>query len=227
MLAQSANHGGSNMMSPHSCNVSRRRFLGLAASAPFLAHYHQLAAAEKKTVKIRDVQVMVLQGGRTYTLIKIVSDDGMYGIAEAYGTPDVGVKEQVLSLKPWLVGKDPLEIDTLYTHMGEGTAQLSGTRTDGSAHNLMRAVSGIEMALWDLAGKVLGVPTTTLLGGKCRDKVRVYDHSAPKNALDKAVCRDWAQKLNAHPSGFTCHKFASWHMNSNTDKARDRANRVL
>src|SRR5580704_4047065 len=143
--------GGKIMMTPRSGNVSRRRFLGLAASAPFLAHYHQLAAVEKKTVKIRDVQVMVLQGGRTYTLIKIVSDDGLYGIAEAYGTPGVGVKEQVLSLKPWLVGKDPLEIDTLYTQMGQGGSEGLGgtriTRTDGSAHSLMRAVSGIEMAL--------------------------------------------------------------------------------
>ena len=95
------------MSTSRSSNPSRRRFLGLAASVPFLARYHQLAAAVKKTVKIRDVQVMVLQGGRTYTLIKIVSDDGLYGIAEAYGTPGVGIKEQVLSLKPWLVGKAP------------------------------------------------------------------------------------------------------------------------
>ena len=92
----------------------------------------------------------------------------------------------MLSLKPWLVGKDPLEIDKLYTQMGEGSPSLSGTRTDGSAHNLMRAVSGIEMALWDLAGKILEVPTSTLLGGKFRDKVRVYDHAAPRNMLDKA-----------------------------------------
>ena len=55
----------------------------------------------------------------------------------------MGVKEQILSLKPWLVGKDPLEIDKLYTQMGTGTSNLSGTRTDGSAHNLMRAVSGM------------------------------------------------------------------------------------
>jgi L-alanine-DL-glutamate epimerase-like enolase superfamily enzyme len=213
------------MSTSRSSNPSRRRFLGLAASVPFLARYHQLAAAEKKTVKIRDVQVMVLQGGRTYTLIKIVSDDGLYGIAEAYGTPGVGIKEQVLSLKPWLVGKDPLEIDTLYTHMGEGTSQLSGTRTDGSAHNLMRAVSGIEMALWDLAGKVLGVPTTTLLGGRFRDKVRVYDHSGPKNALDKASCNEWAQKVKAHPSGFTAHKFGF--PRTSNDNARDPGNRLL
>ena len=173
---------------------SRRQFLGTAATAPFLVRYHQLAAAERKRVKIRDVQTMVLQGGRTYTLVKIVSDAGIHGIGEAYGSPGVGVKEQIQSLKPWLVGKDPLEIDALYTQMGVRTSSLSGSRTDGSAHSFMRAASGIEMALWDLAGKVLGAPTTTLLGGKFRDRVRVYDHAAPRNMLDKASCREWAQR---------------------------------
>ena len=205
--------------------VSRRRFLAFAATSPFLIRYHQLAAAEKKKLKIRDVQVLTLTGPRTYVLVKVVSDDGLYGIAEAYGTPGVGVKEQILSLKPWLVGKDPLEIDKLYTDMGDGTASLSGSRTDGSAHNFMRAVSGIEMALWDLAGKALGVPTTTLLGGKFRDKVRVYDHSGPKNPLDKASCNEWAQKVKAHPSGFTAHKFGI--PQTNNDGAHDPANKVL
>ncbi len=135
---------------------SRRAFLGGLGAAPFvlpfLSPFEKMAAAERKRVKVRDLQVMLLQGpSRTYTLVKVTADAGPYGIAEAYGSPAVGVKEQVLSLKPWLVGKDPLEIDKLYTQMGEGTRDLSGTRTDGSAHNLMRAVSGIEMALWDLA----------------------------------------------------------------------------
>jgi L-alanine-DL-glutamate epimerase-like enolase superfamily enzyme len=135
-----------------------------------------LAAPQRKRVKIRDVQAMMMQGAsRTYTLVRVMSDAGLYGIAEAYGSPGVGVKEQVLSLKSWLVGKDPLEIDRLYTQMGEGTRDLSGTRTDGSAHNLLRAVSGIEMALWDLAGKILEVPTSTVLGGKFRDKVCLKD----------------------------------------------------
>jgi hypothetical protein len=120
-----------------------------------------------------------------------------------------------------------LEIDKLYTQMGERTRDLSGTRTDGSAHNLMRAVSGIEMALWDLAGKVLDVPTSTLLGGKFRDKVRVYDHAAPRNMLDKASVADWAAKVKAHPSGFTCHKFGFPNSDPATDKARDLSNRVL
>jgi L-alanine-DL-glutamate epimerase-like enolase superfamily enzyme len=211
--------------------LSRRGFLRTAAGAAlgttFLDRYHQLAAAEKNRVKIRDVKVMMMQGGRTYTLVKIIADDGLFGIAEAYGSPGVGVKEQILSLRQFLIGRDPLEIDTIYTLSGQRTPSLSGTRTDGSAHNLMRAVSGIDMALWDLAGKILNVPTTVLLGGKFRDKVRVYDHSGPRNMLDKASCREWAQKVNSHPSGFTMHKFGFRHTDPATDKARDPNNRVL
>jgi L-alanine-DL-glutamate epimerase-like enolase superfamily enzyme len=208
-------------------NLTRRGFLGLAAAAPFLARYHELAAAEKGRAKIRDVQTMMMQGGRTYTLVKITADNGVYGVAEAYGSPGVGVREQIDSLKTWLIGKDPLEIDALYTNMGVRTPSLSGTRTDGSAHNLIRAVSGIEMALWDLAGKMLGVPVTTLLGGRFRDKVRVYDHAAPRNMLDKASCREWAQKVKADPAGFTAHKFGFPHTDAKSDLARDLSNRVL
>ena len=98
-----------------------------------------------------------------------------------------------------LVGRDPLQIDTIFTGLGN--------RTDGSAHQLMRAVSGIEMALWDLAGKVLEVPTWKLLGGKFRDRVRVYDHAGPRNMLDKVACADWAAEVKGAKSGFTCHKF--------------------
>src|SRR5919201_1891982 len=186
-------------------NLTRRQLFAL--TAPLLLRYRALATAERKHFKIRDVQTVVLSGDRTYTLVRITADDGLYGIGEAYGTPGVGVKEQILSLKHWLTGKDPLEIDVLYTTLGERSASLSGSRTDGSAHSLMRAASGIEMALWDLAGKALGVPVTTLLGGRFRDRVRVYDHSAPRNMLVKASVAAWAAKAKSHPRGSTCHKF--------------------
>src|SRR5258708_36026564 len=104
-------------------NLSRRQFV-CAAAAPFLLRYHQLAAAERKRVKIRDVQTMVFQGPRTYTLVRIVSDAGLHGIGEAYGSPGVGVKEQIDSLKTWLVGKQPLEIESLYTQRRAHPAQL-------------------------------------------------------------------------------------------------------
>src|ERR1051326_4874804 len=166
--------------------LSRRALLGVAGATPFLERYTKLRAAERKSLRIRDVRTMTLQGpSRTYLLVKVIADDGTEGIAEAYGTPGIGVKEQILAIKPSLVGKDPLQIDTIYTNLDAHAKDLSGTRTDGSAHNLMRAASGIEMALWDLAGKALGVPTSTLLGGRFRNRVRVYDHAAPRNMLDK------------------------------------------
>jgi len=209
-------------------NLSRRAFLGRGMAASFLAGYYRLAAAQSRQLKIRDVRTMTVQGpSRTYVLVKVVADDGVYGVAEAYGTPAIGVKEQVLSMRPGLMGKDPLEIDSLYTFLDEHVRDLSGTRTDGSAHNLMRAASGIEMALWDLAGKALGVPTSTLLGGRFRQKVRVYDHAAPRNMLDKASCREWAQKVKSDPAGFTAHKFGFPHTSPAADLARDPANRVL
>lgn len=202
--------------------ISRRRFLqsvSAVAGTSFLARYHAMAAPAKGRVKIRDLQVMMLQGPRTYTLVRIDSDAGPYGIGEAYGSPGVGVKEQVLALKPDLIGKDPLEIDAIYTGLGQ--------RTDGSAHSLMRAVSGIEVALWDLAGKILGVPATTLLGGRFRDRVRMYDHAAPRNMLDPKSCREWAQRVKSDPRGFTAHKFGPPRTDPASDSARDRSNRVL
>lgn len=214
-------------------NMSRRKFLSFAGAATaaggagLLTGIPPLAAAQRSTPKIKSVRTMTIQGPRTYTLIKIATEDGKYGIGEAYGTPAIGVKEQIAAIAPLLVGKNPLEIDVIYTLLGEGGPALSGTRTDGSAHNLMRAASGIEMTLWDLAGKILGVPTTTLLGGRFRETVRVYDHAAPRDMLDKNSCREWAAKVKADPSGFTAHKFDFRHTTRATDNARDPANRLL
>src|SRR4051794_7085315 len=199
--------------------MNRRQFLAGVTTAPFLVRYHALAASQKKRVKIRDIQTMVVQGPRTYTLVKVVSDAGLYGIGEAYGSPGAGVKEQIIALKPEITGKDPLEIDAIYQGLGQ--------RTDGSAHALMRGVSGIEMALWDLAGKILDQSVSILLGGRFRDRVRVYDHAEPKNMLDPASCRDWAAKVKEDRSGFTAHKFGSPHTQQSSDPGRDRSNRLL
>jgi len=195
------------------------------------AEFQVLGETEQGRQKIRDIKTMMLQGPRSYTLVKVITEDGIYGIGEAYGSPGVGVKEQIEAIKPSLIGRDPLEIDVLYTLMGQnrnpGTGWAGSSRTDGSAHALMRAASGIEMALWDLAGKILGVSSTVLLGGKFRDKVRVYDHARPRDLLDRASCEEWAQKVKENPAGFTCHKFGFSHTTPETDAGRDLANRVL
>src|SRR5579872_7458877 len=192
--------------------LSRRRFLQTASGAA-LAPFHALAAAERGRVKITDIQVMVLQGPRTYTLIKVLTDSGLYGIGEGYGSPAVGVKEGALELRSYFIGKDPLEIDALYTGLG--------MRTDGSAHMMLRAVSGIEIALWDLAGKILNVPVVTLLGGKFRDRVRMYHDEGPRNMLDHSSCGEWADKMKSDKAGWTGFKFGPPRSTARIDRARD------
>ena len=198
--------------------LSRRRFLQ-TVSAGALASFHALAAPERGRVKITDVKAMMLQGPRTYTLVKVLTDAGVYGIGEGYGSPAVGVKEGVLELRPYFIGKDPLDIDALYTGLGQ--------RTDGSAHMLLRAVSGIEIALWDLAGKILNVPVVTLLGGKFRDSVRMYHDEGPRNLLEPSSCREWADKMKSDKAGWTGFKFEPPRSNARIDRARDGANRLL
>lgn len=214
-------------------DMSRRKFFRLAGAAAaasgaaVLGGASKLMAAEMSRHKITNLQTMTIVGTqRAYVLVKITAESGIYGIGEAYGAPNVGAKEQINELAPLLIGRDPLEIDVIYTFLGEHDRALSGTRTDGSAHNEMRAASGIEMALWDLMGKILGAPTSSLLGGRFREKVRVLDHAAPRNMLDKDSCREWAAKVRAHPSGFTAHKFG-FQLSSAGDSAKDPGNRVL
>jgi L-alanine-DL-glutamate epimerase-like enolase superfamily enzyme len=201
---------------------SRRDFLKSAAAiaaGSTLARYNAMAAAERGRVKIRDIKVMVVQGFRTFTLVKVITDAGTYGIGEGYGNPGVGIKEGVLELREYFIGKDPLDIEALYLGLGQ--------RVDGSAHMLLRAVSGIEPALWDVAGKLLNVPAATLLGGRFRKRVRMYHDEGPRNMLDKASCRDWAAKMKADPAGWTAFKFGPPRSTPATDPARDASNRRL
>lgn len=188
--------------------LSRRAFLNAMALAPLQGR-----------VKIAGIRTMMLQGPRTYTLVKVASDAGVYGIGEAYGSPGAGVREGVHELAPDLIGKDPLEIEALWTGLGR--------RTDGSAHMLLRAASGIEMALWDLAGKLLNVPVHTLLGGKYRPRVRMYHDEGPRNMLDSAACREWAGRMKSDPAGWTAFKFGLPRSNPKIDPARDPSNRLL
>ena len=86
---------------------------------------YALAAPEKGRVKITDIRTMLVQGPRSYLFVTVVTDSGVSGIGEAYGSPAVGVREAIQEIRSNLIGKDPLEIETLYVGLG--------ARTDGSA----------------------------------------------------------------------------------------------
>jgi len=122
---------------------------------------------DPRDVEITDVQTTMVDGNYPWILVRVYTDAGVVGTGEAYwGGGDTAIVER---MKPFLVGETPLDIDRLYEHLVQkmsGEGSISG--------KVISAISGIEIALHDAAGKLLDVPVYQLLGGKYRDKVRVY-----------------------------------------------------
>src|SRR6266542_4977263 len=109
-------------------------------------------------------------GTRKQIVVRVVTDEGLTGTGEAfaYGAPLAVVSVIDESLAPLLVGQDPLRIEALVDLMHRGT-MIYGRR--GLA---MFAISGVEIALWDLLGKALNAPVCALLGGAIRPRLPVY-----------------------------------------------------
>ena len=107
---------------------------------------------------------------RSTTLIKVETDDGIYGLGSASGNGELIEFIVARVLQPMLVGMDPTAIDEIWdAAYVRGGHKEFGTRGIGVV-----ALSGVDIALWDILGKVRGVPLYQLLGGKVRDKVPVY-----------------------------------------------------
>lgn len=179
--------------------MNRRSFLSAATGASL---FTKLSAAQKGKVKITDVKCMIVRGTWDWNLIKIETDAGISGIGEAYWGP--GVKDIVLRLlKQHIIGEDPLNVDKLYHKMlmlTAGAGAQSGVT--------VTAASGIEIALWDLAGRILETPSCNLLGGRFRDKVRFYRTTqAPAKVEDMGAWRALVQEAKAERFGWTAFKF--------------------
>ncbi len=147
---------------------------------------------------------MIVRGTWDWNLIKIETDQpGLYGIGEAYWGP--GVKDLVLNqLAQHIIGEDPLNVDRLYTKMlmrSAGAGAIAGVT--------VTAASGIEIALWDLAGRILETPVCNLLGGRFRDKVRFYrTNSKPAaHVEDMQSWKDQVAAAKAEKWGWTAFKF--------------------
>ena len=103
-------------------------------------------------------------------LVKIITDDGIVGWGETTleGKPKSTVAA-VEEIAEYLIGKDPLRIEHHWQHIYRSAFFRGG-------NVVMTALSGLDQALWDIAGKFHGVPVHTLLGGAVRDRIRVYAH---------------------------------------------------
>ena len=103
-------------------------------------------------------------------IVKIDTDEGLYGIGEAGMAPQIPATLKVLEYySEWLVGRDPCDIELIWQSMFRHTRRKKGIV-------LISAISGIDMALWDIKGKAANLPVWALLGGKAREHVDVYTH---------------------------------------------------
>jgi D-galactarolactone cycloisomerase len=141
-------------------------------------------------------------------IVRLATDNGLMGYGEAKAPVAPEATREIVRdlLAPVVLGADPFDIDVLWERM-YGTMRL---RAHASGF-LLEAISGVDLALWDLAGKALGVPACKLLGGVYRDSVKVYASGLPglKRAGDEAGRRqlqDDARGLVAR--GFRAIKLA-------------------
>ena len=120
-------------------------------------------------MKVTDVKPFVVDCFRTnFVFVKIYTDEGVTGVGE--GTLEYKEKAFLGALehiKEYLVGKNPLDVEQHFHNIYRDAYWRGGPV-------LMSALSAVEMALWDILGKHLGVPVYRLLGGKVNDKVRIY-----------------------------------------------------
>ncbi len=153
-----------------------RRAQSLSPSQAVLLAWLPKDDAKGAAVKITDVRTAEVRGHGYSTYVRIYTDEGITGTGECiHGA--AGCPGTVYDLGRELLGENPLQVEMLWEKLRRAHV------FDGAlAGNFVTALTGIEIALWDLVGKALNLPVYQLLGGKFRDRIRLYcDAHAGRN----------------------------------------------
>lgn len=192
---------------------SRRAFLGKAASlaavataAPLAGFGNGLNQAMERTpqssapsdLKITDVKCGYIRGS---LFVKIYTNQDIYGCGEGVDAIS-GTYHMVQSMGRRLKGQNPLNIHKIFEDIRRG-----GFFGGAQSGMYVAVLSAFETALWDLTGKALNVPVYQLLGGKFRDKIRVYSDTALYRSNNPAPKEFADSALNAVKMGFNAIKF--------------------
>jgi mannonate dehydratase len=123
-------------------------------------------------VKITEGRVIVSRPGRNFVTLKLVTDEGVTGVGDAtLNGRELAVASYLRDhVVPLLVGRDPARIEDTWQFLYKGAYWRRGPVT-------MTAIAAVDTALWDIKGKVAGLPVYQLLGGRSRDGVTVYGHA--------------------------------------------------
>jgi len=123
-------------------------------------------------MKIVDAKVIVCSPGRNFVTLKIVTEDGVYGLGDAtLNGRELAVASYLSDhVIPLLVGRDARRIEDTWQYLYKGAYWRRGPVT-------MTAIAAVDTALWDIRGKTLDAPVYELLGGASRESVLVYGHA--------------------------------------------------
>lgn len=129
-------------------------------------------------MKITAVKTAATRGHGMHLWVKVETDAGVTGLGECVhgGTQAIAI---IQYLAPKLIGRDPFAVDAIFEDM-----RRSHVFDGGNAGALVTALTGIEIALWDLKGKALNTPVVELLGGRFRDQIRVYADCQVEPGMD-------------------------------------------
>src|SRR5207249_71819 len=128
--------------------------------------------SRSQNMRITAIETIHLGAYPNITLVEVHTDEGLSGLGETFRTPRTVAAQIHETVAPYLLGKGPLTIDA------HSNVLLNPYLGFGSTSAEIRAASAVDIALWDLWGKVLGRPVHELLGGLTRDKIRVYNTCA-------------------------------------------------
>ena len=181
--------------------MKRRKFLrtmGLAtAGAPFWMGLMQknLIAKVPADIKITDLKTWIVNFGSNQVFLKVYTNKGVVGLGEAsVHRKTISCEAAVRDLKRVIVGKNPMHIERLWQGMYRWPRWRGGPV-------LNSAISGVEMALWDILGKILDAPIYQLLGGAARDKIRLYTSGTGKEAIQRSKELGYTAIKTAPPTG--------------------------
>jgi mannonate dehydratase len=189
-------------------DLFRLTALGGAASLPFLvggsgplpraAQADTPVGGSKKLgpLKITNIKTILTAPARIRLVVVKVetSEPGLHGLGCATFTQRARVVETAIErfLKPFLIGKDPSQIEDIWQ-----SSFVSSYWRNGPVLN--NAISGVDIALWDILGKRTGMPLYQLLGGKCRKAVDTYRHASGRTFKDvEAMCRKYMDEGYRH-----------------------------
>ena len=124
-------------------------------------------------MRILSAEVIVTGPGRNFVTLKLVTDEGVTGVGDAtLNGRELAVAAYLTEhVVPVLIGRDPARIEDTWQYLYKGAYWRRGQVT-------MTAIEAVDVALWDVKGKIAGLPVYQLLGGRARDRVLVYGHSS-------------------------------------------------